>query len=74
MFRDGQSDVGGPSELANAYVFCVLEQFHARLRRRDIFAAASLRWADPVAQLLDTTPGRASAAGSSTICKRQGPH
>lgn len=35
-----------------AYVFCVLEQFHQRLRRRDIFAAASSRWADPRAQLL----------------------
>ncbi|MGX6606583.1 Tn3 family transposase [Micromonosporaceae bacterium Da 78-11] len=36
----------------NAYVFCVLEQFHQRLRRRDIFATASTRWADPRAQLL----------------------
>ncbi len=34
------------------YVFCVLEQFHQRLRRRDIFAAASSRWADPRARLL----------------------
>lgn len=36
----------------NAYVFCVLEQFHQRLRRRDIFATASTRWADSRAQLL----------------------
>lgn len=36
----------------NAYVFCVLEQFHQRLRRRDIFATASTRWVDPRAQLL----------------------
>ena len=35
-----------------AYVFCVLEQFHQRLRRRDIFATASTRWADPRAKLL----------------------
>ena len=35
-----------------AYVFCVLEQFHQRLRRRDIFAVASSRWADPRARLL----------------------
>jgi len=35
-----------------AYVFCVLEQFHQRLRRRDIFATASSRWADPRARLL----------------------
>ncbi|MFN2506942.1 MAG: Tn3 family transposase, partial [Acidimicrobiales bacterium] len=34
------------------YVLCVLEQFHQRLRRRDIFATASSRWADPRAQLL----------------------
>ncbi len=34
------------------YVFCVLELFHQRLRRRDIFALASTWWADPRAQLL----------------------
>ena len=37
----------------NAYVFCVLTQFHRHLRRRDIYAAASARWRDPRAQLLD---------------------
>jgi len=42
---------GGTVERAG-YVFCVLEQFHQRLRRRDIFAVASSRWADPRAQLL----------------------
>jgi TnpA family transposase len=36
-----------------AYVFCVLEQFHQRLKRRDIFAAVSERWGDPRARLLD---------------------
>ena len=41
------------------YVFCVLEQFHQRLQRRDIFAAASSRWADlPRAQLLTGEPER----------------
>lgn len=35
-----------------AYVFCVLELFHQRLKRRDIFAVVSSRWADPRAQLL----------------------
>lgn len=35
-----------------AYVFCVLEQFHQRLNRRDIFAVASSRWADPRVHLL----------------------
>jgi TnpA family transposase len=36
----------------NAYVFCVLELFHTRLKRRDIFAAVSDRWSDPRAKLL----------------------
>jgi hypothetical protein len=35
-----------------AYVFCVLEQFHQRLRGRDIFATASSRWTDPASHLL----------------------
>jgi TnpA family transposase len=35
-----------------AYVFCVLEQFHRHLKRRDIFAPASARWADPRSKLL----------------------
>lgn len=35
-----------------AYVFCVLEGFHHLLKRRDIYAPASTRWADPRAQLL----------------------
>jgi TnpA family transposase len=36
----------------NAYVFCVLTQFHRHLKRRDIFAPKSSRWRDPRAQLL----------------------
>jgi TnpA family transposase len=36
----------------NAYVFCVLELFHTGLRRREIFASRSDRWADPTARLL----------------------
>jgi hypothetical protein len=39
----------------NAYVFCVLTQFHSRLKRRDIYAETSTRWRDPRAQLLDDT-------------------
>ncbi len=35
-----------------AYTFCVLEQFHRCLRRRDIFAANSSKWGDPRAKLL----------------------
>jgi len=34
------------------YVFCLLEQFHQALVRRDIFAPGSFRWADPRARLL----------------------
>lgn len=37
-----------------AYTFCMLEQFHRHLVRRNIFARVSARWADPrAAQLLD---------------------
>ena len=46
----------------NAYVFCVLELFHTRLKRRDIFATVSDRWSDPRARLLTGprgTPRRA---------------
>ena len=34
------------------YVFCVLEQFHRMLRRREIFAKNSSKWGDPRAKLL----------------------
>ena len=37
----------------NAYVFCVLEEFHRRLRRREIYAPASGRWRDPNGALLE---------------------
>jgi TnpA family transposase len=36
----------------NAYVFCVLTEFHRRLKRRDVYAERSSRWRDPRAQLL----------------------
>ena len=49
VFRDGRPE--GTVD-RNAYVFCVLEQFHTRLKRRDIFATTSTRWADPRAHLL----------------------
>ncbi|MGW3473635.1 Tn3 family transposase [Saccharopolyspora sp. NPDC000995] len=35
-----------------AYTFCVLEQFHRCVRRRDIFAVNSSKWGDPRAKLL----------------------
>jgi len=41
-----------------AYVFCVLEQFHRHLRRRDSYAAGSARWGDPRAELLEVRRGR----------------
>ncbi|WP_327028321.1 Tn3 family transposase [Micromonospora sp. NBC_01740] len=43
---DGAADRDG-------YVMCLLTLLHAALRRRDIFADPSLRWADPRARLLD---------------------
>lgn len=46
----------------NAYVFCVLTEFHRRLLRRDIYAEASSRWRDPRAQLL-AGPAWESARG-----------
>jgi len=36
-----------------AYVFCVLEQLHRALRRRDVYARGADRWGDPRARLLD---------------------
>ncbi len=36
-----------------AYVFCVLEQLHAALKRRDVFVTPSWLYGDPRAGLLD---------------------
>jgi TnpA family transposase len=46
----------------NAYTFCVLEQFYRHLKRREIHAAASTRWRDPAAGLLEG-PGWDAAKG-----------
>ncbi|WP_435616135.1 Tn3 family transposase [Streptomyces coelicoflavus] len=35
-----------------AYAFCVLEQLHRMLRRREVFAKNSSKWGDPRAKLL----------------------
>ncbi|MFD7623526.1 Tn3 family transposase [Streptomyces sp. NPDC059802] len=35
-----------------AYTFCILEQFHRMLRRREVFAKNSSKWGDPRAKLL----------------------
>ncbi len=37
----------------NAYTFCVVEQFHRHLKRREIYAEASARWRNPQAHLLE---------------------
>ncbi len=50
----------------NAYVFCVLTQFHCQLLRRDIYAPGSSRWRDPRAQLLD---GEAWANAKGPVLK-----
>ena len=55
---------GGGRVEKNAYVFCVLTQFHSRLKRRDIYAESSTRWRDPRAQLLD---GAAWNAAKDTV-------
>ena len=36
-----------------AYTFCVLEQLHRMLRRKEVFAKNSSKWGDPRAKLLD---------------------
>lgn len=48
----------------NAYVFCVLTEFHRRLKRRDIYAGCSSRWRDPRAQLLN---GEAWASAKDAV-------
>ncbi|WTA40218.1 DUF4158 domain-containing protein [Streptomyces sp. NBC_00846] len=35
-----------------AYTFCVLEQFHRMLRRKEVYAKNSSKWGDPRAKLL----------------------
>jgi hypothetical protein len=44
--EDGSAD-------RHAYTVCVLEQFYRHLKRREIYADASIRWRNPQAQLLD---------------------
>lgn len=51
------------------YVFCLLEQFHRLLVRRDIFAPGSTRWTDPRARLLD---GQAWAASKASVVNALG--
>jgi TnpA family transposase len=52
-----------------AYVFAVLESFRAALKRREIFTAPSIRFADPRRGLLE---GAAWAAARVTVCRTLG--
>ena len=49
-----------------AYVFAVLESFRGALKRREIFTAPSIRFADPRRGLLE---GAAWAAARVTVCR-----
>jgi len=59
---DGQLD-------RRAYTFCVLERLRESLRRRDVFAPASSRWADPRARLLT---GQAWDVAREQVCRSLG--
>jgi len=52
-----------------AYTFCVLERLREALRRRDVFAPASSRWADPRARLL---AGHAWEGAREEVCRSLG--
>jgi len=52
-----------------AYTFCVLERLREALRRRDVFAPASSRWADPRARLLT---GHAWEGAREEVCRSLG--
>jgi len=52
-----------------AYTFCVLEQLHTALRRREVFVAPSWRYADPRAGLL---AGAEWEATRPVICRTLG--
>ena len=53
----------------HAYTFCVLDELHTALRRRDVFVAPSWRYADPRAGLLDGTEWEATRP---IICRTLG--
>jgi len=52
-----------------AYTFCVLERLREALRRRDVYAPASSRWADPRARLLT---GHAWEGAREEVCRSLG--
>jgi TnpA family transposase len=53
----------------HAYTFCVLDELHSALRRRDVFVSPSWRYADPRAGLLD---GAEWEATRPIICRTLG--
>ena len=60
--------VVGPDGSLNrpAYTFLVLERLREALRRRDVYAPVSRRWADPRAQLLSGPAWQAARVGVAT--------
>ncbi len=60
--------VVGPGGVLNrpVYTFLVLERLREALRRRDVYAPVSQRWADPRARLLDGKAWDAARSGVAT--------
>jgi len=68
MWRRHALDARGRVD-PRAYVFAVLESFRGALKRREIFTAPSIRFADPRRGLLE---GAAWAAARVTVCRTLG--
>jgi TnpA family transposase len=62
VIRDGEVD-------PKAWTLCLVERMRASLRRRDLFTAPSLRYADPRAGLLD---GAAWESARPAVCRTLG--
>ncbi len=63
-----QAGSWGPDGLLHrpAYTFVVLERLREALRRRDVYAPISRRWADPRARLLQGQAWEAARVGVAT--------
>ena len=59
----------GTAVLMKAYALCLADRMRAALRRRDLFASPSLRYADPRQGLLE---GAAWEAARPTVCRTLG--
>jgi TnpA family transposase len=62
IMRDGQTDL-------QAYTFCILDRLRTALRRRDLFVAPSVRYADPRIGLL---AGKAWEGARHFVCRTLG--